>query len=400
MGARVLGVIDVYDALVSTRPYRQAWKPEQAIAHLRQHAGTSFDPAVVEALADALESGELPHAEETPEAAQPLPATTAPVGWMAPPSGDSEGDMAEATAQQLRETVEALIDDPGVHTCVASVVDERFGEMDVVAACGEWASTFRGVRTPLRAGASGAVAATGRLAVCRGAEDDLSYQTAPVPPALADSTVHAFPVVDTGGRLVAVLSLYSYAHTDIPASTLARAAAAAAECGCRVGALALGPAGVHGDGGLLEYAGFLVALARDLERAKAIGERRAVMCLEPVGIQGAARRLALGQLAHTASVAARGDARVLERESAGEVLVACPTVVEAAVRRAAERFVVQGAELASWRGTSPWVAVGSAVFPEDADQAPGLLCVAEVRLAASQRDLGPLPRLEESAVDV
>lgn len=51
LAARIVGVADVYDALVSVRPYKQAWSPESAIDWLREMAGQRFDPRVVEALA-------------------------------------------------------------------------------------------------------------------------------------------------------------------------------------------------------------------------------------------------------------------------------------------------------------------------------------------------------------
>jgi response regulator RpfG family c-di-GMP phosphodiesterase len=51
LSARIVGVADVYDALVSERPYKRAWPPEVAIAWLREMAGQRFDPRVVEALA-------------------------------------------------------------------------------------------------------------------------------------------------------------------------------------------------------------------------------------------------------------------------------------------------------------------------------------------------------------
>ncbi len=48
--ARIFHVVDVYDALISDRPYKAAWTHEQAIAALKQAAGTAFDPSVVDAL--------------------------------------------------------------------------------------------------------------------------------------------------------------------------------------------------------------------------------------------------------------------------------------------------------------------------------------------------------------
>lgn len=47
--ARIFAVVDVYDALLSNRPYRPAWDEERTEAYIRQNAGILFDPAVVEA---------------------------------------------------------------------------------------------------------------------------------------------------------------------------------------------------------------------------------------------------------------------------------------------------------------------------------------------------------------
>jgi HD-GYP domain-containing protein (c-di-GMP phosphodiesterase class II) len=46
--ARIFAVVDVWDALVSERPYRSAWSREKALEHIRQQAGIHFDPNVVE----------------------------------------------------------------------------------------------------------------------------------------------------------------------------------------------------------------------------------------------------------------------------------------------------------------------------------------------------------------
>jgi len=47
---RILGVCDVYDALVSDRVYRVAWTRAQALEQLRRESGTAFDPSCVQAL--------------------------------------------------------------------------------------------------------------------------------------------------------------------------------------------------------------------------------------------------------------------------------------------------------------------------------------------------------------
>ncbi len=54
LDARILAVCDVFDALVSERPYREAWPVERAIATLAAGAGTQFDPRCVRALTDVV----------------------------------------------------------------------------------------------------------------------------------------------------------------------------------------------------------------------------------------------------------------------------------------------------------------------------------------------------------
>jgi HD-GYP domain-containing protein (c-di-GMP phosphodiesterase class II) len=54
LGARVIAVVDAYDAMTTTRPYREALPPEEAAAILRREKGRQFDPKVVDAFLDCL----------------------------------------------------------------------------------------------------------------------------------------------------------------------------------------------------------------------------------------------------------------------------------------------------------------------------------------------------------
>jgi diguanylate cyclase (GGDEF)-like protein/PAS domain S-box-containing protein len=60
--ARIFAVVDVWDALLSDRPYRNAWSPEKVIAYIRRGAGTLFDPRVVEAFIEIIQQLEISHA--------------------------------------------------------------------------------------------------------------------------------------------------------------------------------------------------------------------------------------------------------------------------------------------------------------------------------------------------
>lgn len=50
IGARIVAVCDAYEAMTTDRVYQTARTPEQALAELRRHAGSQFDPAVVDAI--------------------------------------------------------------------------------------------------------------------------------------------------------------------------------------------------------------------------------------------------------------------------------------------------------------------------------------------------------------
>ena len=54
--ARVVCCTDAYSAMTTDRPYRKARSAAEALAELRQCAGTHFDPAVVEAVAAVVET--------------------------------------------------------------------------------------------------------------------------------------------------------------------------------------------------------------------------------------------------------------------------------------------------------------------------------------------------------
>ncbi|MBN1823476.1 MAG: GAF domain-containing protein [Endomicrobiales bacterium] len=55
LGARIVAVIDAYDAITSDRPYRKALSKEVAIKELKKGSGTQFDERVVKAFLEILE---------------------------------------------------------------------------------------------------------------------------------------------------------------------------------------------------------------------------------------------------------------------------------------------------------------------------------------------------------
>jgi HD-GYP domain-containing protein (c-di-GMP phosphodiesterase class II) len=59
IGSRIVSVIDAFDAMVSSRPYRKGLPLEEAIQRLHQSSGTQFDPAVIKSFVPIAES-EMP----------------------------------------------------------------------------------------------------------------------------------------------------------------------------------------------------------------------------------------------------------------------------------------------------------------------------------------------------
>jgi len=50
LGARIIAVVDAWDAMTNDRPYRKAMEHEDVVAEMIREAGRQFDPAVVDAL--------------------------------------------------------------------------------------------------------------------------------------------------------------------------------------------------------------------------------------------------------------------------------------------------------------------------------------------------------------
>lgn len=66
--ARLLAVVDAFDAMTSARPYRSALSVEHALEEVARCAGAQFDPEIAHAFLNAFEAGEI---------SQPLPLAAA-----------------------------------------------------------------------------------------------------------------------------------------------------------------------------------------------------------------------------------------------------------------------------------------------------------------------------------
>jgi diguanylate cyclase (GGDEF)-like protein/putative nucleotidyltransferase with HDIG domain len=58
-GARILTVVDCYEALTTSRPYRQPYSREQALDMMRRESGHTFDPSILEKFIEVIDSLEF-----------------------------------------------------------------------------------------------------------------------------------------------------------------------------------------------------------------------------------------------------------------------------------------------------------------------------------------------------
>lgn len=80
--ARIVHVVDVFDALVSERPYKQPWSEQAAVDLVRNEAGKMFDPKIARAFVDMIDQGGRPTSRDeaaSSHAAGSTSAANAPV---------------------------------------------------------------------------------------------------------------------------------------------------------------------------------------------------------------------------------------------------------------------------------------------------------------------------------
>jgi putative nucleotidyltransferase with HDIG domain len=106
--ARLLAVVDAFDAMTSTRPYRRGMAVEVAIQRLEQAAGGQLDPTIVAAVVAAWQAGELAPNLATEQQAQhqvPCPHCST---WFTPaPGSDANRCRCPTCHRHLRLVAEA-----------------------------------------------------------------------------------------------------------------------------------------------------------------------------------------------------------------------------------------------------------------------------------------------------
>jgi diguanylate cyclase (GGDEF)-like protein/putative nucleotidyltransferase with HDIG domain len=170
IGGRVIGIVDVFDALTSDRPYRRALSDEEAIRHLKEGAGKQFDPHLVDLFEQILpriraELSELEaEARRSQEGAPGLPETGALIQIsQAAAEMAAVCDVAHALAD--KENIEEVAELVAARALSLLPVDtaifyRRQEELLVaVATAGRYAEKLHGMDVRVGEGVAGYVAA-------------------------------------------------------------------------------------------------------------------------------------------------------------------------------------------------------------------------------------------------
>ena len=223
IGARILSVVDCFDALTSDRPYRRRMSNADAIAILLERRGTMYDPVVVdtfirhhEHIMPAADLTEHPLSRALGDARAPQE----PVEIAAAPQMDSPIQSEVLAVASLARAVsgEAGIADVGALTwmmlrsvlpCDAMALFVKHDKLDAVVAqyaAGLHANTIRGTRLNVGSGVAGWAAANRRFVLNSDPAIDLgspvTVPSAPLRSCLSMPLEHQ-------GTFVAVVSLYA-----------------------------------------------------------------------------------------------------------------------------------------------------------------------------------------------
>jgi diguanylate cyclase (GGDEF)-like protein/putative nucleotidyltransferase with HDIG domain len=224
IGARILAVVDCFDALTSDRPYRPKLSDEEALAILKERRGTMYDPMIVDTFfkVHPTTPTELPRQGPTSDVLNTIARSrrVAPDFPSATPdeittSADemltvyelakalagqvSLSDAGDVIAKHLRRLIPSSL-------CVFYIYDRASDELEARHVVGQGGSLIRGLRISLGERLSGWVAANRQTISNSDASLDLG-DVVRSPSAKLKSCLSTSLLFDE--QLIGVLSLYS-----------------------------------------------------------------------------------------------------------------------------------------------------------------------------------------------
>jgi diguanylate cyclase (GGDEF)-like protein/putative nucleotidyltransferase with HDIG domain len=242
--ARIISVVDFYDATRCDRPYRKGMKREDSLGLLRSMSGTAFDPRVVETFIEHVEefdhliaAEDIQEQVESETAAHDYLTKTKPDAGLASsvlgtPGDDDAGFRSITEAQRevfalheiaqtigsslnLNDTVSLITNKLRAivpfDTCIIFVVDDKSGKAVAAHVAGEDANIFSHRRMNVGDGISGWVIANAR-SMCN-ASPELDLVGVPEDVARNYRGVLVSPLLREDGAFGA-LTLYSKSRTS------------------------------------------------------------------------------------------------------------------------------------------------------------------------------------------
>jgi len=221
LGARILSVVDCFDALTSDRPYRPRLTTEEAFVILNERRGTMYDPLIVDAFAAAYQAIAPNAIRAGEEAKSLLPATSEYEADTVSALHEIHASSTEGAALLEVRRLLSKANTPGAALSAVSALLRTFTPATVIAfyeinsqedtlrcteAVGNDYALLSGFEIPNGERASGWAAANRRSIINSAAQLDLGSMADAFSPHIR-STLCA-PVSD-GRGFVGVLTLYS-----------------------------------------------------------------------------------------------------------------------------------------------------------------------------------------------
>jgi putative nucleotidyltransferase with HDIG domain len=224
IGARILSVVDCFDALTSDRPYRRRMTDEDAIAILVERSGRMYDPHVVNTFMRIHADVVVDHGDDAPEQRAALQRITQSRHEPAPPAAAGPEPQAMPTSLLAFVSLARLSSGEGGVADVLALGSRLLGEI-VPGVSGAWfvpeagrdrlvvseafgpaANTLRAMQVGMGERLTGWVAAQRQAILNSDAALDIGDRVDAVSPRLM--TCMSVPII-AGDTLVAVLSLYA-----------------------------------------------------------------------------------------------------------------------------------------------------------------------------------------------
>ena len=215
IGARILAVVDCFDALTSDRPYRPRLSDDDALAILKQRRGSMYDPVIVDTFLKVHSTGPKepdrkgPASEVLntitysgrPAVVEQVPAQLKPVTFYelvrALCGQGTTDDVGDIIARHLQQVIPSAL-------CVFYLYDAAKDELDATCAVGIGSTAVKGMRISLGQRLSGWVAANRQTI----SNSDAALDLGDIDIAIKLKSCLSSPLV-ADEALVGVLTLYS-----------------------------------------------------------------------------------------------------------------------------------------------------------------------------------------------